>query len=256
MRTPASPRWRPVSRGGVTKATCSGWPRPSSTRGWRRTSQPLWPIDDLLAQHIALEFYRHLLSERLTLGEALRRAKAEARRVSYPDEAEGELPAGGAWAGLGWASLVLYGDPTEELFQALAGSGRSRTEETEEARPRVPAVRVKRPPELSGPARVVHYLHAPDHVLSEWVSGPALAAPPLRPAAWRSWARTMWCSSWSKRRGCVDGVAAPARARGRVRGDADAARRSAGMVCPVPTWPVCCMTTGCGIAWRASGGAA
>jgi hypothetical protein len=140
---------------------------------------PLWPIDDLLAQHIALEFYRYLLSERLTLGEALRRAKAEARRVSYPDAAEGEIPTGGAWAGLGWASLVLYGDPTEELFQALAGSGRSRTEEPEEAGPRIPAAKVKRPAVVSGPVRVAHYLHAPDHILSEWVSGPALAALPV-----------------------------------------------------------------------------
>ena len=39
---------------------------------------PLWPIDDLLAQYIALSFYRELLCERATLGEALRRAKAAA----------------------------------------------------------------------------------------------------------------------------------------------------------------------------------
>ena len=140
---------------------------------------PLWPIDDLLAQHIALEFYRYLLSERLTLGEALRRAKAEARRVSYPDDAEGESSGGGAWAGLGWASLVLYGDPTEELFQALAGSGRSRTEEPEEVRPRAPTARLKRPPAMSPPVPVARYLHAPDHVLAGWVNGPALAALPV-----------------------------------------------------------------------------
>lgn len=74
---------------------------------------PLWPINDKLAQQITIWFYRLLLSERVTLGEALRLAKSKARQRS---EREGFV-----W-GLGWASLVLYGDPTEELFQALAGS--------------------------------------------------------------------------------------------------------------------------------------
>lgn len=83
---------------------------------------PLWPIDDLLAQLIALTFYRQLLSERVTLGEALRRAKSEARRVGCPDSPAESQTA--AWSSLGWASLVLFGDPTEELFQALAGSER------------------------------------------------------------------------------------------------------------------------------------
>ena len=49
---------------------------------------PLWPIDDLLAQHIALEFYQQLLSERRTLGEALRRAKVSARATAYRDRSD------------------------------------------------------------------------------------------------------------------------------------------------------------------------
>ena len=83
---------------------------------------PLWPIDDLLAQHIALELLRELLCERTTLGEALRRAKARARATSRIRTSSVETgTAIRRGPALGWASLVLYGDPTEELFQALAG---------------------------------------------------------------------------------------------------------------------------------------
>jgi hypothetical protein len=134
---------------------------------------PLWPIDDLLAQHIALEFYRHLLCDRATLGEALRRAKTDARRLTYPDDREDHLPDYGAWTGLGWASLVLYGDPTEELFQALAGTGKLRESETGPATQMPPPIPAKRPPTfVSTP--LTQYLHAPDHVVSDWVRGPAL----------------------------------------------------------------------------------
>jgi len=136
---------------------------------------PLWPIDDLLAQHIALEFYRELLLERATLGEALRRAKAGARRIAYP-EPTGDGRDTGAWAGLGWASLVLYGDPTEELFQALAGGPADDRERTrvrqpdavsEQRAPR-PQPRPLKTPAVDG----VGVLHAPDHVVAQWVKGP------------------------------------------------------------------------------------
>ena len=138
---------------------------------------PLWPIDDLLAQHIAIAFYRELLCERATLGESLRRAKASARRLAYPD-ARDNPDDESVWSGLGWASLVLYGDPTEELFQALAGGPtdeRKRETATRQqdvvetaraGRPTVPA----RPAKGVGPAANV--LHAPDHVVAEWVRGP------------------------------------------------------------------------------------
>jgi CHAT domain-containing protein len=78
---------------------------------------PLWPIDDGMAAMIAVDFYRALLRERRTLGFALWRAKREARGLVYADDlGEREL---GARAGLGWASLALYGDPTASLAQLL-----------------------------------------------------------------------------------------------------------------------------------------
>ncbi len=131
---------------------------------------PLWPIDDMLAQHIALQFYRNLLCERATLGEALRRAKSDARKVTYPDQRNNDLPPDSMWAGLGWASLVLYGDPTEELFQALAGTSR--------AEPEMPPAPSSTPTPVPGAAR--RFLHAPDHLMVEWASGPGMRPSPVR----------------------------------------------------------------------------
>jgi hypothetical protein len=135
---------------------------------------PLWPIDDMLAQEIALTFYRELLCERTTLGEALRRAKARARIVATPT-ADEERAGTGAWASLGWASLVLYGDPTEELFQALAGGKldpRARSSEPP-AREQAPRPLLPRPMPLPRP-----YLHAADHVLRAWLAEPTALRQP------------------------------------------------------------------------------
>ena len=41
-----------------------------------------------MAQHIALNFYHHLLRERLTLGESLRRSKMSARQIAYPENTD------------------------------------------------------------------------------------------------------------------------------------------------------------------------
>lgn len=156
---------------------------------------PLWPIDDLLAQFISLEFYRHLLTERTTIGEALRRAKEAARTMTYPSEPHGRTSgrANGSgrqedrlWAGLGWASLVLYGDPTEELYQAIAGGslqailqathgdydGRGRRPSSRAGAGAV-AERVPRPssskPLSIRPPLGTGVLHAPDHRVTDWV---------------------------------------------------------------------------------------
>ncbi|MEQ1910795.1 MAG: CHAT domain-containing protein [Vicinamibacterales bacterium] len=146
---------------------------------------PLWPIDDLLAQHIALQFYENLLSRRTTLGEALRRAKTSARTLAYDGANVNVERQDVLWAGLGWASLVLYGDPTEELFQALAGGshrfavGRRgeivRADTTTVDRRRandasIKAIAGSRVPLL--PITAANVMHAPDFVVSRWVQGP------------------------------------------------------------------------------------
>jgi hypothetical protein len=132
---------------------------------------PLWPVDDLLAQHIALRFYEELLSERTTLGEALRRAKASARRLSYPPCMESLADTDSVWAGLGWTSLVLYGDPTEELFQALAGGSHQKTGR----RPTSPEAGATNGdalnPDRQRPTGFA-VLHAPDPVVATWVKMP------------------------------------------------------------------------------------
>ena len=142
---------------------------------------PLWPIDDLLAQYIALGFYRELLCERATLGEALRRAKAAARHLAYPDVSDRNGSGDQTWASLGWASLVLYGDPTEELFQALAGgshqaaatqyAGTSRSANADKS-PNIKGLGGGPPSRLTKSLAAMPVLHAPDHIVSQWVRGP------------------------------------------------------------------------------------
>lgn len=77
---------------------------------------PLWQISDKSAQVIALELYRALLLSRATIGSALRRARIEARRVA-------ELERGRGSGDISWAGMVLYGNPTDRLFDTLDGGG-------------------------------------------------------------------------------------------------------------------------------------
>ena len=81
---------------------------------------PLWRIDDTIAANIALTFYQQLLKERQTVGEALRRAKADARRrdvdVTVP---AGEASRAERIALASWAGLVLYGNSTATIGQRV-----------------------------------------------------------------------------------------------------------------------------------------
>jgi hypothetical protein len=70
---------------------------------------PLWPVQDVLAAELAADFYRELLLGRVSVGEALRRARIRAR-----------VARGGAEARrLSWASFILYGDPTQQLLRSI-----------------------------------------------------------------------------------------------------------------------------------------
>ncbi len=80
---------------------------------------PLWPINDAVAQQIATDFYTSLLLDYTSLGEALRRAKQEARRAVAGDASQAQTAPGSAQISLSWASLVLYGDPAASLMQSL-----------------------------------------------------------------------------------------------------------------------------------------
>jgi CHAT domain/Clostripain family len=71
---------------------------------------PLWPVQDVLAAELAADFYRELLLNRASVGEALRRAKVRAR---------GSRGAAADARQLTWASFVLYGDPTQLLLRSL-----------------------------------------------------------------------------------------------------------------------------------------
>jgi len=80
---------------------------------------PLWPVDDAVAAQLASDFYRALLMERTSLGEALRLAKTKAKRALLgptTDNSERLIPPRKA---LSWASFVLYGDPTPRLLESL-----------------------------------------------------------------------------------------------------------------------------------------
>lgn len=72
---------------------------------------PLWPVQDTLAADLAADFYRSLLLDRASLGEALRQAKHHARARAGDAEAGSRR--------LTWAAFVLYGDPTPQLLRTL-----------------------------------------------------------------------------------------------------------------------------------------
>ncbi len=76
----------------------------------------------MVAAEASQVFYQQLLKERQTVGEALRRAKVNAKQKYYdaalgrPGETEG---ADQRVAMVSWAGLVLYGNSTATIGQRL-----------------------------------------------------------------------------------------------------------------------------------------
>ncbi len=87
---------------------------------------PLWRIDDSVIPELVSSFYHQLLRERQTVGEALRRAKAQIKQQFYdpvcqPDaSAEATRKEISSTQLLSWLSPVLYGDHVSDLRQRLA----------------------------------------------------------------------------------------------------------------------------------------
>ena len=98
---------RPSS--GRSQADVSGLATAFINQGVAAYIAPLWPIDDLVAQELAMRFYDCLLRDHMTVGEALKQAKLAARALVLQQTEKGIRPIFGF--GMGWASLVLYGDP-------------------------------------------------------------------------------------------------------------------------------------------------
>ncbi len=95
---------------------------------------PLWPVNDLVAAQMALDFYRGLVMDRLSLGESLRQAKERVKQDLFPVEESPQLQPLAANVALSWASFVLFGDPTPQLLKSLwsPDSGVSRPPEDQE----------------------------------------------------------------------------------------------------------------------------
>lgn len=81
---------------------------------------PLWRINDTLAAQMAVDFYHALLLNSASLGEALRFTRLEAKQQATGAEqsTDNSLPLP-TEIGLGWASMVLYGDPTARPLDSL-----------------------------------------------------------------------------------------------------------------------------------------
>ena len=105
---------------------------------------PLWPVDDGVAAQLAIDFYRALLLDRASLGEALRHAKVLAKRDLLGESPGSDQTLPPPRVALSWASMVLYGDPTQRLLEALwtpQSSTDQKAEKTPESGSAVPAGR-------------------------------------------------------------------------------------------------------------------
>ena len=73
---------------------------------------PLWEVSDAPARILATTLYRELVLRRASIGAALRRARQATRKRCEAQAVAGKVD-------ISWASMVLYGNPTDQLFSAL-----------------------------------------------------------------------------------------------------------------------------------------
>jgi CHAT domain-containing protein len=90
---------------------------------------PLWKISDMDAKNMAAAFYEALLIRRTSLGEALALARRSVREGEPNLDELVTRSAQGVDSGqdvtprsVGWAGMVLYGDPTPTVLQRLSPS--------------------------------------------------------------------------------------------------------------------------------------
>jgi hypothetical protein len=96
---------------------------------------PLWKISDMDAKNMAAAFYEALLIRRTSLGEALALARRSVREGEPDLDELVTRSASGIGSGqepvtprsVGWAGMVLYGDPTPTVLQRLSPSDTSAT---------------------------------------------------------------------------------------------------------------------------------
>jgi CHAT domain-containing protein len=94
---------------------------------------PLWKISDVDAKNMAAAFYEALLIRRTSLGEALALARRSVREGEPDLDELVTRSAQGIGSGqepvtprsVGWAGMVLYGDPTPTVLQRLSPSDSS-----------------------------------------------------------------------------------------------------------------------------------
>ncbi len=135
---------------------------------------PLWRINDSLAAQMAIDFYHALLLNSASLGEALRFARLEAKRQATGIEKNSSLGVPlPATIGLGWAGMVLYGDPTARPLDSLWTPHHLPSESHPKAMPRRSTV--PRRPQLKRPQYI---LQSPTDETLALVTGPGMTPIP------------------------------------------------------------------------------